>query len=313
MTTDRNSSYRPQGNPPVSVSVCICTRNRAGSLENTIDAVLKSKVPSDRPVELIIIDNDSDDSTKDVVAKFKNTAFPMRYIVEKRLGLSAARNCAVAASTSDVLMFTDDDVIVPSDWIEGVSSMFDDLSVHAVQGRIHLHDDVRKPWMEDMHLQFLAVFDYPNANSLTGANMSVRRSSLIAIGGFDESYGPGTDRAFGDDTVIGFRMAKEYGGIAIYKGAPVIHCPNTSRLSRKALLDRIDKQVDVELAIRAERGIGLPRQALRPVWINQLLFLVKVLRERISHPSSPATEAEICARRSVALSLAVQRARSVKV
>ena len=313
MKTDRNSSYRPQGNPPVSVSVCICTRNRASSLEKTIDAVLKSKIPSHRPVELIIIDNDSDDSTKDVVAKFKNTAFPMRYIVEKRLGLSAARNCAVAASASDVLMFTDDDVIVPSDWIEGVSSMFEDPAVHAVQGRIHLHDDLKKPWMEDMHLQFLAVFDYPNATSLTGANMSVRRSSLMAIGGFDEAYGPGTQRAFGDDTVIGFRMAKVYGEIAIYKGAPVIHCPNTSRLSRKALLERIDQQVDVELAIRAERGIGLPRQALRPVWINQLLFLMKVVRERTFHPNSPATEAEICARRSVALSVAVQRARSVTV
>lgn len=313
MTTDRNSSYGPQGNPPISVSVCICTRNRATSLEKTIDAVLKSKVPSHRPVELIIIDNDSDDSTKDVVAKFKNTAFPMRYVVEKRLGLSAARNCAVAASTSDVLMFTDDDVIVPSDWIEGVSSMFEDPAVHAVQGRIHLHDDLKKPWMEDMHLQFLAVFDYPNATSLTGANMSVRRSSLMAIGGFDESYGPGTERAFGDDTVIGFRMTKEYGEIPIYKGAPVIHCPNTSRLSRKALLERIDQQVEVELAIRAERGIGLPRQALRPVWINQLLFLMKVVRERTFYPNSPATEAEICARRSVALSLAVQCARSVTV
>jgi len=313
VTTDRNSSYGPQGNPPISVSVCICTRNRATSLEKTIDAVLKSKVPSHRPVELIIIDNDSDDSTKDVVAKFKNTAFPMRYVVEKRLGLSAARNCAVAASTSDVLMFTDDDVIVPSDWIEGVSSMFEDPAVHAVQGRIHLHDDLKKPWMEDMHLQFLAVFDYPNATSLTGANMSVRRSSLMAIGGFDESYGPGTERAFGDDTVIGFRMTKEYGEIPIYKGAPVIHCPNTSRLSRKALLERIDQQVEVELAIRAERGIGLPRQALRPVWINQLLFLMKVVRERTFYPNSPATEAEICARRSVALSLAVQCARSVTV
>ena len=313
MKTGNYSTFETQDNKYASVSVCICTRNRAGSLANTIESVLKSKLRSDRSVELIIIDNDSDDSTKDVVEKFQNTAFPMRYIVEKRLGLSAARNCAVATSNSDVLMFTEDDVIVPSDWIEGVSSMFDDLSVHAVQGRIHLHDDVRKPWMEDMHLQFLAVFDYPNANSLTGANMSVRRSSLMAIGGFDEAYGPGTERAFGDDTVIGFRMAKEYGEIAIYKGAPVIHCPNTSRLSRKALLDRIDKQVDVELAIRAERGIGLPRQALRPVWINQLLFLVKVLRERISHPSSPATEAEICARRSVALSLAIKRAQSAKV
>lgn len=313
MTTDRNSGYRPLGNPPVSVSVCICTRNRASSLEKTIESVLRSNVRPDRFVELIVVDNDSSDSTKDVVAKFKNTAFPIRYIVEKRLGLSAARNCAVAASTSDLLMYTDDDVIVPSDWIEGISSMFEDLAVHAVQGRIHLHDDLKKPWMEDMHLQFLAVFDYPNADRLTGANMSVRRSSILEIGCFDETYGPGTERAFGDDTIVGIRMINKYGNIPIYSGNPVIHSPNTSRLSRKALLERIDQQVDVELAIRAERGIGLPRQALRPVWINQLLFLMKVVLERTFHPNSPATEAEICARRSVALSLAVQCARSVTV
>lgn len=306
MTTGSRSNFETTVTKLVSVSVCICTRNRADSLVNTIASVLNSEYQFDRSVELIIIDNDSDDSTKDVVESFKNTPFPIKYIVEPRLGLSAARNCALTASENDVLMFTDDDVIVPSDWIEGVSSMFDDDLIHAVQGRIHLHDDVRKAWMEDMHLQFLAVFDYSNAPTLVGANMSVRRSSIMAIGGFDEAFGPGTERGFGDDTVIGFRMAKKYGEIAIYTGNPVIHRPNTNRLSRKALLDRIDKQVDVELAIRAERGIGLPRQALRPVWVNQLLFAVKVLRDRLMHPSSPATEAEICARRSVALSRAIR-------
>jgi glycosyltransferase involved in cell wall biosynthesis len=274
--------------------------------------VLRSNVRPDRFVELIVVDNDSSDATKDVVAKYANASLPVRYVVEKRLGLSAARNCAVAISSYDVLMFTDDDVLVPEDWIEGVASMFEDPNVHAVQGRIHLHDALKQPWMEDIHLQFLAVFDYPNADWFTGANMSLRRKSVIEIGGFDETYGPGTERAFGDDTIVGIRMTSKFGRIPIYKGNPVIHHPETNRLTRSALLSRIDKQVDVELAIRSESGIGLPRQALRPVWVNQFLFWAKVIRERVVNPSSPATQAEICARRSVALSLAVQRSRTAR-
>lgn len=312
MTINKHSPSTSQNTPPVSVSVCICTRNRASSLEKTIEYVLRSNVRPDRSVELIVVDNDSSDATKNVVARFANASLPVRYVVEKRLGLSAARNCAVALSSYDVLMFTDDDVLVPEDWIEGVSSMFEDPDVHAVQGRIHLHHALRQPWMEDMHLQFLAVFDYPNSEALTGANMSVRRNSVLEIGGFDETYGPGTERAFGDDTIVGIRMTNKYGDIPIYKGNPVIHHPETNRLTRAALLSRIDKQVDVELAIRNESGIGLPRQAFRPVWVNQFLFWAKVIRERLVHPSSPATQAEICARRSVALSLAVQRSRTVR-
>jgi glycosyltransferase involved in cell wall biosynthesis len=254
----------------------------------------------------LIIDNDSSDATQAVIGQYVNHSLPVRTVIEQRLGLSAARNRAISESQCDILIFTDDDVIVPRDWIEGIASMYQDPAVHAVQGRIHLHDDV-------IHLQFLAVFDCPNADSLTGANMSMRRSSILALGGFDETYGPGTERAFGDDTIIGFRMANKHGEIPIYKGNPVIHHPETSRLTRSALFGRIDKQVDVELAIRREQGLGYPRQALRPVWINQLLFWAKVIRERIVHPASPATEAEICARRSVALSLAVQRERNQRL
>lgn len=313
MTNIQGKSGMSQSGVLASVSVCICTRNRASSLKHTIASILESNVHPDRFVELLIIDNDSSDATQAVIGQYVNHSLPVRTVIEQRLGLSAARNRAISESQCGILIFTDDDVIVPRDWIEGIASMYQDPAVHAVQGLIHLHDDVRKPWMETIHLQFLAVFDYSNADSLTGANMSMRRSSILALGGFDESYGPGTDRAFGDDTVIGFRMARKYGEIPIYKGNPVIHHPETSRLTRSALFGRIDKQVDVELAIRREQGLVYPRQAFRPVWINQLLFWAKVIRERIVHPASPATEAEICARRSVALSLAVQRERKQRL
>ena len=78
MTTGNYSTFEAQDNKYASVSVCICTRNRAGSLANTIESVLTSKFRSDRSVELILIDNDSDDSTNDFVASYKNTVITMR-------------------------------------------------------------------------------------------------------------------------------------------------------------------------------------------------------------------------------------------
>lgn len=290
-----------------TVSVIICTKNRADCLVNTIRSILSVELIPTQIVELIIVDNGSSDKTSELIHSFTESPISIRYLYESVPGKCRALNRAISVSTSDVLLFTDDDVIVPSDWIIGMSCMFKEPSVHAVQGRIHLHNEIKRPWMEDMHLQFLAVFDYPNADSLTGANMALRRSSILEIGGFDESFGPGTDRGFGDDTVVGIRMTKRFGPIPIYKGAPVIHCPLSNRLTRRAMFNRIDRQVDVELAIRKEQGIGIPRQAFRPVWLNQLLFWAKVCRERMLHPGSPATEAEICARRSVALSLAIQQ------
>jgi glycosyltransferase involved in cell wall biosynthesis len=301
-SVDDNNTYT---NLP-SVSVIICTKNRSECLVNTIESILSVELLPTQSVELIIVDNGSTDKTSELIHSYTETPISIKYLYEPVPGKCRSLNRAISESMSDILLFTDDDVLVPSDWIIGMSSMYADSSVHAVQGRIHLHDAIKRPWMEDMHLQFLAVFDYPNASSLTGANMALRRNSILEIGGFDETFGPGTERGFGDDTIVGIRMTKRFGPIPIYKGAPVVHCPFTNRLTRSAMFNRIDRQVDVELAIRKEQGIGIPRQAFRPVWLNQLLFWGKVCRERLLHPDSPATQAEICARRSVALSLAIQ-------
>ena len=287
---------------PVSVSICICTRNRADRLGATLDKILQCRPMPGQTVEVLVIDNGSTDGTQELLAGYTQTAFPLRALIEPEKGQSRARNMAMRESRCEVLLFTDDDVLVPEDWIEGMTAPFADSRVHAVQGRILLHPDLRQDWMEDLHRQFMAEFDATETETLVGANFAVRLDSLKALGGFEIEFGPGTAVGFGDDSWTGLQFSKHYGKIHVYRGEPVIHCPEMKRLTRQLLFHRMIQQTDLEVEMirRLERPI--PPPALRPVWVNRILMAAKVVKNRLLYPKSPATEDEICAVRSIRLS-----------
>ena len=66
--------------------------------------------------EVLVVDNNSTDSTRAVCDGFFGK-LPMRYVFEPDQGLSKARNRAIAESAGDLLVFTDDDVVVDRDWL----------------------------------------------------------------------------------------------------------------------------------------------------------------------------------------------------
>lgn len=70
--------------------------------------------------ELLLINNNSTDHTPDV-AKSYLQKLPMRYIFEPIQGLSAARNRALKEFHGDILVFTDDDVLVDPFWLSEYS------------------------------------------------------------------------------------------------------------------------------------------------------------------------------------------------
>src|SRR5690349_17754111 len=102
------------------ISVVVCTFNRARSLGRSLNALLALKPPPGG-YELIIVDNNSRDGTAEVVARASSqrgaSAPPVRYIFEPAQGLSRARNAGVRAARGRILAFTDDDTLVPPDWL----------------------------------------------------------------------------------------------------------------------------------------------------------------------------------------------------
>jgi glycosyltransferase involved in cell wall biosynthesis len=74
-------------------------------------------IPKDVEWELIIVNNNSNDDTEDVVASFLDH-LPVRRLFETRQGLSYARNCALSAVSGELVLWTDDDALVEPNWLK---------------------------------------------------------------------------------------------------------------------------------------------------------------------------------------------------
>ena len=71
----------------MKASVVICTRNRSGSIAETLEAISKLNYPD---FEALVVDN-SDDGGKDKVAQLA-AQYGCKFIHEPRRGLNVARN-----------------------------------------------------------------------------------------------------------------------------------------------------------------------------------------------------------------------------
>lgn len=98
------------------VTVAICTRNRCITLERTLASLASIALPPSLSWEVLVVDNDSEDDTAKSIARFAD-ALPLRALVESNLGLSHARNAAIAAARGEYIVWIDDDVLVDADWL----------------------------------------------------------------------------------------------------------------------------------------------------------------------------------------------------
>jgi glycosyltransferase involved in cell wall biosynthesis len=101
----------------VKITVAICTWNRAELLDLTLSKMTELSVPPGADWEIVIVDNNSFDGTPEIVAKYL-TVLPIRSFLEKKQGHTWARNRAVSAATGELIIWTDDDVLVDKDWLK---------------------------------------------------------------------------------------------------------------------------------------------------------------------------------------------------
>ena len=94
------------------VSVIIPTWNRAEFLEKAVDSVLNQTWPH---FELIVVDDGSDDSTRDLVAGYGSK---VAYVRQENLGPAAARNTGVGRARYDLIAFLDSDDLFEPDKLE---------------------------------------------------------------------------------------------------------------------------------------------------------------------------------------------------
>lgn len=182
----------------VLFSVIIPTYNRQELLLKTLNSIISQNNISPAEFELVIVDNGSKDKTEEVVASFadKNGQTSIVYVRLKRnYGADFARNIAVLKSRGKLLAFTDDDCIVPTDWLfEFRRELDNDPEIAGVGGfkiprstREHL-DIYHRFLMWNHFLSPHVRTKYPsvlyNRCGLT-ANVCYRRKTFKSLGGFN--------------------------------------------------------------------------------------------------------------------------------
>jgi glycosyltransferase involved in cell wall biosynthesis len=187
-------------------SVVIATYNRASDLRETLASLAGLRPDGDW--EVIVVDNNSTDATRDVVeSAAPSFPAPLRYVFEREQGRSPALNAGIRLAAGEVVATTDDDVRVEPDWLNRAAEGLARLRCDYVGGRVLPIWGASPPaWLPNRggkHWAVIALLDYGaqpiefGARVPLGVNMAFRREAFARAGLFD----PGTGRKAG--TLLG--------------------------------------------------------------------------------------------------------------
>ena len=219
------------------ISVIICTRDRAESLAQTLAAIGCVHVPEKTTVELVIVDNGSTDQTAAVVLSAHLRNLRIRYLSEPKPGLARARNTGLANTFGDVIVFTDDDVRPPTNWLESMSDPIRNGKADLVAGGVKIPAHLDRPWLRGQLRSWFAATDHikPPEIVFVGANMAFSRRLLRVVPKFDERLGAG---ALGGNEDYLFYLQAISGGCTVASAldCQVEHHFDRSRLKRTSIL-----------------------------------------------------------------------------
>lgn len=216
----------------MDATVIVCTYNRAESLRDTLRALRAQKTNPSREWEVVVVDNNSKDHTRKVVAEVQREWPLLRYEFEQAQGLSHARNRGIAAAQGVVILFTDDDVLPEPDWLETTLAGMDKYQADACGGYIAPIWETPPPaWLTERFYGFLAIRtdrtdDYlitQASRAPFGANMAMKRSVFDRVAPFDTNRGrKGNVLASGEDGEM-FERILAAGLKAIFLGQSRVH------------------------------------------------------------------------------------------
>jgi len=284
------------------VTVIICTRDRAVSLERTLKS-LDPQMGNPALAEVVLVDNGSRDMTGAVIFAFEklhpNLVVP---VFEPRGGKTYALNSGIATSSAEVLAFTDDDVILPADWlseIAGAVEKFPDCDVFG--GRVDpvFPEGVEMPgWIHRVdpfntaegplcdHNKGDVVRSYSDGGMCTpvGANCVIHRRLFDSFGLFDSILEEkGGSMPMSEDSVFFNRLKKNGVDMLYIPSIFVMHVTDPERLTKKYFRSYFRKSAKsvVRVSNRHESGrriFNVPWQFFRRLVFKGFLWGMAWLR-----------------------------------
>ena len=253
----------------VQVSVIIPTRDRPQDLLDTVRSILAGTT---LPAEIVV----GDQSTGSRASLPAGDGVDVVHLHLRSIGVSRARNEAIAAARHDVLVFTDDDVLVEPDWLEQLCGALETAPPRtAVTGAV-LPATAGGHVPSVTHRTEPQVFEgRPFADPLFSNNMALRRSALAEVGLFDERFGAGAVFSNAEDNDLGFRLLEAGYRVQFVPSAVLYH----RGVRRGRALARLDwsygrgqgayyakhmRRSDLHMLRRLRRNVGYRLRRLAP-------------------------------------------------
>lgn len=176
-----------------NITVVIATKDREDKINDAVDSVINNNYDK---FSIIVVDQSSITGTTNPnsIGKFKKQ---VSYIKSDTVGLSRAKNIGIKNAGTEIIAITDDDCVVPPNWIESIADAFSlNRRIGVVFGNV-------LPGNHDHTLGFIPthvtkqplmaknIYDKPYLEGISACT-ALRKSMWEELNGFDNMLGAGS-------------------------------------------------------------------------------------------------------------------------
>ena len=218
----------------IKFSVIIPVRNGEAFIISALDSAINQTYI---PYEIIVVDNESTDETRNIIHKYIQLNGNLKYILQTDKGVAGGRNTGISMATGDYIAFLDaDDVWYPTKLEETAKELLSgaDLVYHDQAVRHHgkiVRIFKNKPYVQNMYKKLLY-----GRNCLSVSTVTVRATIFTELGLF-------IDDDYVEDYEMWLRIAKhgyDFHNIPKVLGEYTIHSNNLSHNILKMMEHELD-------------------------------------------------------------------------
>lgn len=181
----------------MQVSIIVPTYNRLDQLRQCVAALKDLDYPSEDH-EILIVNDGSSDGTRSFLDAQAETVDNLTVIHQENQGVAAARNTGIERATGEIIFFTDDDCLVPRDWIQQHLQHYEEKDIAGVDGVQWPHEmnyveayKLAIYWKE--YEEEIVLDDPQSLMGVSTNNLSYKQAVFEEAGQYDERFRRGSD------------------------------------------------------------------------------------------------------------------------
>jgi len=194
-----------------SLSVIIPVRNEAETIDCLLDDLFNQRYPKDK-FEIIVVNDHSEDNTIQVVEKKIENSTNLRIVTNEGMGKKLAITTGVTVSMGEIIVTTDADCRIGSDWLRSIYDLFDEEKTKMVFGAVKIQTD-DSLFSKLQAIEFASLIGSGAATlamgiptMCNGANLSFRKDTFLEVNGYEGN----TQILSGDDEFLMRKISHKY-------------------------------------------------------------------------------------------------------